>query len=116
MSVINIITFSWIVHTRYLLQELQQLTTNLTGITMQEQVEEATLYHNTRIDAATTAAAHNDCTPPIEVTIMNLTVTQHIDHITDHSHIEALQVINPEITVGHIHYHHTDLQDKTHID
>ena len=40
----------------------------------------------------------------------------YIDHITDHPHIEALQVINPEIAVGHIHSHPTDLQGRTHLD
>ena len=39
MSVKNMVTLSWAVHTRYLLQELQQLTTNLTEATMPDQVQ-----------------------------------------------------------------------------
>ena len=70
---------------------------------------EAALDHNTGIDTATTGGAHDDCTPPIEATAISLTVTHHINYITDHPHIEAIQVINPKITVGHIHDSHTDL-------
>ena len=32
------VTLSWTVHTEYLLQELQQLTTNITEVTMPDQV------------------------------------------------------------------------------
>ena len=67
---------------------------------------EATPDHNTRID---TGAAHDDLAPPIEATAINLTTTHHINHIADHPHIEALQVINPEIAVVHIQDHPTDL-------
>ena len=77
---------------------------------------EATLDHNTGIDAATTGAAHDNLTPPIEATATDLTMTHHTDHITDHPHIEALQVIDPEITVDHIHDHPTDLQGTNHVD
>ena len=147
MSVMSMVTMSWTVHTEYLLQELQWFTTNLTVVTMPDQVQgttvtietdeaipdhsptfediaawvivipiEAALDYNTGIDAATTGATHNDLTPHIEATAIDLTMTHHIDHITDHPHIEALQVINPEITVGHIHDHPTDLQGMSHID
>ena len=54
---------------------------------------EATLDHNTRVDATTTGAAHNDLTQSTEDTATNLTVTHHTGHITDHPNIEALQVI-----------------------
>ena len=37
-------------------------------------------------------------------------------HITDHPHIAALQVINPEIAGGHTHVHPTDLQGMYHAD
>ena len=77
---------------------------------------EATLDHNTRIETATIGAAHDDLALPIEATAIDLATTHHIDHITDHPHIEDLQVINPEITVGHIHDHPTDLQGMNHID
>ena len=77
---------------------------------------EATLDHNIRIDAVITGVAHDDLTPPIETTAIHLAMTHHINHITDHPHIEALQVINPEITVGHIHSCPTDLQGMNHVD
>ena len=41
----------------------------------------------------------------------DLTVTLHTSHIADHPNIEALQVIDPEITGDHIHDHPIDLQD-----
>ena len=65
--------------------------------------------HNTRIDAATTGAAH---APPIEVTAIDLTATHHIDHITDHPHI--VQLTTQDIAVHHAHNHPTNLQGKTH--
>ena len=77
---------------------------------------EADLDHNAGIDAATTGAAHNDLTEPIEATAIDLAMTHHINHIVDHPHIEVLQVIDPEITVGHIHDHPTDLQGMNHLD
>ena len=43
MSVMNMVTLSWTVHTEYLLQELQQLTTNLTEVTMPDQVWDTTI-------------------------------------------------------------------------
>ena len=77
---------------------------------------EPALDHNTRIDAATRGTAHDDHAPPIEDTDIDLATTNDINHIADHPHIEALQVINPEITVGHIHGHPTNLQGRMHID
>ena len=76
---------------------------------------QATLDDNTGIDTAITGAAHNDLAPPIEDTAINLAMTHHIDHITDHPHIEDLQVIDLEIIGGHIHNHPTDLQGLTHV-
>ena len=52
----------------------------------------------------------------IETTAIDFAVTHHINHITDHPLIEAPQVINPEITVGHIHDHPADLQGMNHVD
>ena len=72
---------------------------------------EATLDCNTRTDVATTGAAHDDLTQTTEDTTSYLTMTHHPNHITDHPNIKALQVINPEITVDHIHTHPTDLPD-----
>ena len=43
-------------------------------------------------------------------------MTHGIDHITDHAHIEAFQVIDPEITVVYIHDHPTGLQGMNHVD
>ena len=72
--------------------------------------------HNTGTDAATTGAAHDNHTLPIEVTDINLSATHHINLTTDHTHIEVLQLFTPEITVGHTHDHPTDLQGRTHTD
>ena len=55
----------------------------------------ATLDHNTGIDAATRGTAHDDHAPPKEATAIDLTMIHHINHIADHPHIEALQIINP---------------------
>ena len=77
---------------------------------------EANLDHNTKIDEAITGTAHGNCAPPIEVTAIDLATIHYINLITDHPHIEVLQPFNPEITVGHIHDHPTDLQGRTHID
>ena len=143
----NLFTLSLTVHTKYLLQELQQLITNITEITMPGQVQgitvtvetdkadpdhsltfedipahvimipiEAALDNKTGIDAATTGAAHEDLASPIEATTIDLTMTHHIDNIADHLHIEAIQVINPEIAVGHIHDYPTDHQGMSHED
>ena len=72
---------------------------------------EATPDCNTGIDAATTEAAHNDLAQPREDTATDLTMTPHTNHIADHPSIEALQVINPKIVVGHVHAPPTNLQD-----
>ena len=121
MSGMNMVTFLWTVHTQYLLQELQWLTTNLTEVTMPDQVQgttmmigtdkakqdhsltfegtaaqvimipvEAAVDHNTGIDAVTTGAAHDNLTPPIEATAIDLAMTHHINHTADHPHLEAL--------------------------
>ena len=71
----------------------------------------ATLDHNTRIDKATTGAVHNNLIQPTEETTTNLTMTLHTSHIADHPNIKALQDINPEITLDHIHNHPVALQD-----
>ena len=147
MSVTNMVTLSWTVHTRYLLQELQQFTTNLTNVTMPDPVQgttmkiktdeadpdhsltskdtaaqtiviciEANLDCNTRIDAAITEAAHDDLMQPTEDTATDLAVTHLTNHITDHPNIEVLQVIDPEIIVGHIHNHPIGLQGMNCLD
>ena len=71
---------------------------------------EVALDHNTGIDAATTGADHDDLTQPTEDIATDLAMTHHTGHITDHPNIEALQVINLETAVDHIHDHPTDLQ------
>ena len=76
---------------------------------------EVTLDHNTSIDTVITEAANDELTQPTEDTATDLTVTHLTDHIADHSNIEALQVINPEIIVGHIHDHSKGLQGMNHI-
>ena len=71
---------------------------------------EATLDHNTGIDAATTEAAHDDVTQPTEDTVTHYTVTHCTGHMTDHPYITTPCVMNAEITVGYTHEHPTDLQ------
>ena len=71
---------------------------------------EAALDHNTGRDTMTIEAIHNDLAQPTEDTATDLARTHHTGHITDHPNIKAHQVINPEITVDHIHTHPTDLQ------
>ena len=71
---------------------------------------EVTLDHNTRIDATTTGAVHDDLTQPKEDTATDFTMTHHTSHIFDHPNIAPLLVIDPEIAVDHIHDHPTDLQ------
>ena len=77
---------------------------------------EATQGHNTGINAVTTGAAHNAHALPIEVIGINLAMTYHINHITDHPHIEDLQLTTPKITVDHSHDHPTNLQGEIHTD
>ena len=69
-------------------------------------------------NTANTGTAHNDLTQSTEATAttIDLTTTHHIDHNTVPHNIKALQVINPEITVGHIHDHPTDLQGMSVLD
>ena len=62
-------------------------------------------------DTTTTGAVHDNLAQPTDDAVTNLTMTLHTGHIADHSNIEALQVINPEITVDHIHDHPVDLQN-----
>ena len=77
---------------------------------------EAILDHNTRIDIATTGAAHDYLTQLTEDTVTELAMTHHTGNIANHPNIEALQVINPEIAVGHIPSYPTDLQGINHAD
>ena len=77
---------------------------------------EAIQGHNSGINTATTVAAHDTHTPPTEVTAINLAMTYHINHITDHPHKEVPQLTTPEITVDHAHNHPTTLQGRTHTD
>ena len=53
---------------------------------------EAAQGHNTRINTATTGAAHNGHTPSIEDYSHRSCCDTHINHITDHPHIEVLQL------------------------
>ena len=77
---------------------------------------EAALDHSTGMDAATTEAAYDDLTQPMEDTASDLTMTHCTGHIVDHPHITALWVIDPEITVGHTHNHLTNLKGMNHTD
>ena len=79
---------------------------------------ETALGHYTGTDTTTTEVAHDDLTQSTEATAttIDLTATHHIDHITVLHNIEALQATDPEITVGHMHDHLTDLQGMNCID
>ena len=72
---------------------------------------EAALNHNTGKGTVITGAAHNDLTQPTEDTATYRTMTLLSSHIAGDSNTEGLQVINPAITVDHIHDHPTDVQD-----
>ena len=77
----------------------------------------ATVDHNIEIGAATTEAAHDDCHSAHRGhSHRPCTVTHHTIHTADCLHIAALQVINPEITVGHTHDYPTDIQGMNHTD
>ena len=67
---------------------------------------EATLDHNTGIDASTTEVVHNDLVQPLEA---DLPMTHCTGHTADPPNITALQVTNPKITVGHTHDHPNNL-------
>ena len=88
------VILSWTVHTRYLLWELQQLTTNLIGVTIPDQGQGTTVKTETET----------------EDTATDFTETHLTNHITDHLNTEALQAINPNIIVGHTYNQHTGLQ------
>ena len=47
MSAMNIVTLSWIVHTRYLLQEPQQFITNLPEVAKPGKVQDTTIKTDT---------------------------------------------------------------------
>ena len=72
------------------------------------------LDYDIRIVAIITEAAHNAQILHTEVIAIDLTVTLHIDHTTDHPHTEAHHTI-PEIEACQAHIHHTNPHDKTHI-
>ena len=179
------VTLSWIVHTEYLLWELQQIITNpdLTEATMPDQVQgttlkigrgkvipplgtpanhhqprphrshharsssrhhpedrerqshsrsdhnliftditaqvvmihkEATPGHDMGIIAATQGLAHNAHTLNIEITAIDPTTTHPTELITDHPHIEVLQLTTAEIEVDHPHIHPKNLQGEIH--
>ena len=74
---------------------------------------EATPGHNIGIIIATTGAAHNTHAPPIGVTALDPVTKHHVDHITDHPHIEVLWLTTPEVTVDHAHDQPTNLQVET---
>ena len=77
---------------------------------------EAAQGHNTGINTATTGAAHNAHAPPIKVTVINPTMTHHINHIADHPHFEVFQLTNLKITAYHAHNLPTNFQGRTYTD
>ena len=76
----------------------------------------ATLDHNSGRDTATTETAHDDISQHTADTATDLNVTHWIGHIVDYPHITALEVINPEMVVGHTNDHPTDLQGMNQAD
>ena len=73
---------------------------------------EAAQGHNIRIITATTGTAHNAHAAPIDITAIHFAMTHHINHISDHPHIQVLQLTTPEIAVGHTYNHPTILQGE----
>ena len=70
---------------------------------------EAALDFNTRTDAITSEAAHDDLTQLTKHKATDLAMTHYTGCIAGLPNINALQVINPEIIVDYIHAPHTDL-------
>ena len=59
------------------------------------------------ITATTTGVAHDAQIPHTGVIVIDLTMTHHIDHTTDHQYTEA-HYTTSETEVTHIHTHHTN--------
>ena len=74
---------------------------------------EAAPGHDIGIIADTPGVAHDAHTPHIDITAIDPTATHHTDYITDHPHIEVLQLTIHEIIVDHAHDHPTNLQRET---
>ena len=75
---------------------------------------EAVPDHDIGTIAIITGVAHTTQIPHTGVIAIDLTVTLHIDHTTDHPHTEAHHT-TPEIEACCIHTHHTNPHDETHI-
>ena len=71
---------------------------------------EATPGHDIGIIIATPGVAYDAHSPHIEITVINPAVTHHTDLITDHPHIEVLQLTTPEIKADNDHVHPTILK------
>ena len=87
-----------------------------TGITAQviRIHTEAAPGHDIGIITATPGVAHDAHTPHIETISIDPTATHHIDLITDHPHIEVLQLTTPEIVVDCVHIHPINPQGEIH--
>ena len=64
--------------------------------------------HDIEIITATPGVAHDAHAPHIKITAIDPTMTHHTNLITDHPHIEVLQLTTPDIVVDHIHIHPTN--------
>ena len=84
---------------------------NTAGITAQSGIDltEITQGHKDGTETTNAEAVQGDPTQHTGDTVTGHTMTHHIGHITDHPHIAAFWVINPEVVVGHIHDHPTYL-------
>ena len=76
MNAINMVMSSWTAHTRYLLQELQQLTTNLMGITMPDWVQDTIM----KTETGKADPDHNPTTKDITAWAIAI----HIEATPDH--------------------------------
>ena len=70
--------------------------------------------HNIGIITTPTGVAHKAQIPHTGIITIDPTMTHHIDHTTEHLHIEAHHT-TPEIEATHIHVHPTNPHDKIHI-
>ena len=91
---------------------------NTAGITAQVAIDltEIAQGHKEGTDTTATEAVQSKPIQHTGDTVTGHAVTHHISHIADHPHIAALQVIDPEIVVGHTDYHPTNLQGMNQAD
>ena len=75
---------------------------------------EVVLDHAIGIVTIITEVAHDTQVLHTEVITINLTMTLHIDHTSDHPHTVSHHTTS-EIEACHAHVHHTNLHDESHL-